>query len=84
MASPMQTQTKGNLCTKLVVPSTGSTIHVGSSVNSEVNPCAAIPFEIDSLNTWLNMAYEHRRFAYLSGAVLLPNEFVVWDSLSDA
>lgn len=30
------------------------------------------------------MAYEHKRFAYLSGAVLLPNEFVVWESLSDA
>ena len=41
MARPMHTHTKGKLCTKLVVPSTGSHIHVGSAVNSSVKPCNA-------------------------------------------
>lgn len=41
MARPMQTHTKGKLCTKLVVPSTGSHIHVGSDVSSSVKPCDA-------------------------------------------
>ena len=42
-ARAMLTQTLGWRCTKLVVPSSGSTSHVGSSVSASVDPCAADP-----------------------------------------
>jgi hypothetical protein len=37
----MHTQTNGNLCTKFVVPSRGSIIHVGVSVRVSTEPCDA-------------------------------------------
>ena len=42
-ARAMLTQTLGWRCTKLVVPSSGSTSHVGASVSASVEPCAAEP-----------------------------------------
>lgn len=36
MTRPMETHTKGNLCTKFVVPSRGSTTQVGASVKSGI------------------------------------------------
>ena len=41
IARPIQTHTKGNLCTKFVVPSSGSMIHVGASVRLSTEPCSA-------------------------------------------
>mmetsp|Transcript_14952 Transcript_14952/g.36185 ORF Transcript_14952/g.36185 Transcript_14952/m.36185 type:complete len:201 (+) Transcript_14952:335-937(+) len=40
-ARPMETQLKGKRCTKLVVPSTGSTNHVGASFSGGVLPSPA-------------------------------------------
>lgn len=42
-ARAMLTHTLGCRCTKFVVPSSGSTSHVGASVSASVDPCAAEP-----------------------------------------
>lgn len=68
----------GKLCTKFSVPSTGSIIHVGLSVNSHLAPSlvdsSPIKLQIDEKNYVLKMATETP-----SNQMHIVNEPMMWE-----